>query len=251
MVRPLYPRPKNKPEATPETPWWKNPSLLLAGLGVLSLVLVTVFHFGASGRAIDPTATPATRKDDGGWFSFLRPSKLFRPKNIQVIEAEEWANLDLGSGPVEAVAGLKAENFREKRRLYAFQKYEAARQLAREKEDEKAEFYRRRSTPTAQNLREALAALEDSDNLGIMKLETLLNNELLKSGGKSENLDILIFAFQNLGDSYVRKNMKKQAKDAYLNAFRLIKEKAPSEEGANWDGVIAEVEKLDATTPGN
>lgn len=249
MVKPLYPR--RKPESAPETPWWKSPSILGAGVGVLALVLVAVLHFGTGPGTIDPSAGPGSgAAKDGGWFSFLKPSRFIRPKPIDVIAEEEWRDLDLAPGAV-APPAIKAENFREKRRLYAFQKYETARQLAREKENEKAEFERRRSTPTAQNLKEAVFALENSDNLGIMKLESLLNEELVKHGAKSENLDILIFAFQNLGDIYTRKNMKKKAKDAYLNAFRLLKEKAPSEEGAQWDAAMAEIEKLDATTPGN
>ncbi|RCK74616.1 MAG: hypothetical protein OZSIB_0103 [Candidatus Ozemobacter sibiricus] len=249
MVRPLYPRPK--PEPAPEPPWWKSPSILGAGVGILALAVVAVVHFGTGPGVIDPGAGPGSgAARDGGWFSFLKPSRYIRPKPIDVIAEEEWRELGLASGTV-APPALKAENYREKRRLYAFQKYETVRQLAREKENERTEFERRRSTPTAMTLKEAVSALEDSDNLGIMKLESLLKEELQKQGAKSENLDILIFAFQNLGDTYTRKNMKQKAKEAYLNAFRLLKEKAPSEEGAQWDAAMAEIEKLDATTPGN
>jgi len=250
MVKPLYL--KRKPEPKPEPPLWKNPSLLLEGLGVLSLVLVVILQFTTK-KALDPAATTpgSETSKKSSWFSFLRPSMLFKQDTLDIIAEREREELDLSSGTTPALSQMKAENFREKRRLYAFQKLEGAQQIARERIQDKEDFYRRREAPEAQNLKDALSALEDSDNLGIMKLESLLNDALLKRGGKSENLDILVFAFQNLGDTYTRKNMKKQAKNAYINAFKLMKEKAPSEEGAQWDSVIAEVEKLDATSLGN
>ncbi len=258
MVRPLYPpRRKNQQENNQLPPWWKSSYIWLAGLCIAAVGGVTVYHFtgggvpGLSSGTISDS-TPSG-KGDGGYFSFLKGSNLWRKtSNSLDTNADELAELGLPSETVKAFAvDPKADNYREQRRRYAMEKYEAGRSLADEHEKERESFQRQRSSPVALELKDAITALDASDNLGVLKLEGLLQEQLLKTGGKRENLDILVYAFQNLGDVYTRKNMKLKAKESYLSAFQLMKEQAPAEQGPEWDRVIAEVGRLEAKEGGN
>lgn len=259
MARPLYPpRRKHGQEEHPLPPWWKSPQLWLAGLCVATVAGVTLYHFGGdlgipglptSSTISDPTSTGK----GGGYFAFLKGSNLWR-KTSSSLERNEDELVELGL-PSETIRVLavdtKAENYRDRRRRFAIEKYEAGRRLADEQEKEQSDFQRQRSSPVALELKDAVMALDASDNLGILKLEGLLREQLLKSGGKRENLDILVYAFQNLGDMYTRKNMRLKAKESYLSAFQLMKEQAPAEQGPEWDRVIAEVGRLEAREGGN
>lgn len=258
MVRPLYPpRHKSSKEDNALPPWWKSYQLWLAGLLVAAIGGVTVYHFGGDlgipGLPTSNTITDTTPSRGGGYFSFLKGSNLWRKtSNSLDTHEEELAELGLPTETVRVLAAdAKSENFRDRRRRFAIEKYEAGRRLADEQEKEQSEFQRQRTSPVALELKDAVMALDASDNLGVLKLEGLLREQLLKTGGKRENLDILVYAFQNLGDVYTRKNMKLKAKESYLSAFQLMKEQAPAEQGPEWDRVIAEIGRLDAKEAGN
>ena len=45
---------------------------------------------------------------------------------------------------------------------------------------------------------------------------------------------------------YVRKNELEKAKEAYLNAFKLMKVQAPESQGPDWDSAIGNVEQINA-----
>ncbi len=252
MVRPLYPR-KRASEPDAEASLWKNPYLLSAGVGIFVLATLITLHFlGITGKrgTVQPGQKNAQGKTGGDFFSFVKKSGLWKEKAPDS-EMDELAAIGIPTSSSQIFANAKVENYRDKRRLFALQKYQGTRQLAEEKEERIKEFQKRRSSPTALALKDAVDALSDSDNLGIMKLETLLNEELMKTGGKSENLDVLIFAFQNLGDTYKKKNMQEKAKGAYLHAFQLMKERAPAEQGPQWDEAISEFQKAVVKGPGN
>lgn len=259
MVRPLYP-PRQKPgrEKNELAPWWKNYQVWLLGICIAVIGWAVIYQFGGDlgipGLPSSNTISDSTPSGKGGgYFSFLRGSNLWRKTSNSLDTNEaELAELGLPSETIRILAAdQKSENFRDRRRRFALEKYEAGRRLADEREKEQNEFQRQRSSPVAIELKDAVMALDGSDNLGILKLEGLLREQLLKTGGKRENLDILVYAFQNLGDVYTRKNMKLKAKESYLSAFQLMKEQAPAEQGPEWDRVIAEIERLDAKEAGN
>ena len=89
-------------------------------------------------------------------------------------------------------------------------------------------------------------AAEDSNTLGIMKLEGMLKEKLLTSGGDRADLDVYIFAYERLAKAYEKKNMEEKAKEAYLNAFKLMKVQAPESQGPDWDSAIGNVEQINA-----
>ncbi|HEY9072267.1 MAG TPA: hypothetical protein VIV61_18545 [Candidatus Ozemobacteraceae bacterium] len=259
MVRPLYPpRRKTGHEEPPAAPWWKSPQILLAGVCVLVVGGVTVYHFGGfagipglpSSNTISDTTPSGSR---GGYFSFLKGSNLWKKTSTSIdMHEDELADLGLSTDTARTFAAAgKVDNYRDQRRRFAIEKYEGSRRLAEEHMKEREEFQRQRSSPVALELKDAIEALDASDNLGVLKLEGLLQEQLLKTGGKRENLDILVYAFQSLGDVYARKNMQKKAKESYLAAFQLMKEQAPAEQGPEWDRVISEVQRLEAKEAGN
>lgn len=94
-------------------------------------------------------------------------------------------------------------------------------------------------------------ALEDSDNLGIMKLETLLEEKLLSHGAAHEDLDVIVFAYDSLAKVYESKNMPEKAKEAYVNVFKLMKKQAPDTQGPDWDNAIGNVEQMNVKSRGN
>lgn len=101
-------------------------------------------------------------------------------------------------------------------------------------------------TGTSSQLKEAVMSLEDSDLLGIMRLERLLEEKLLSKGAESQDLEALVFAYTQLAKTYEKKQMQDKAKDAYINAFKLMKKQAPETQGPDWDNAIRNVEQMNA-----
>ena len=122
-------------------------------------------------------------------------------------------------------------------------KYEAARQTAERRVKEKEDQRQRLQSPSAQQLKDAVMALEDSNTLGIIKLERLLD-ERSAAGGDSKDLDVLIFAYDRLAKTYQSKNMESKAKEAYINAFKLMKNQIPASQESDWDSAINTVEQM-------
>ncbi|MFZ2959872.1 MAG: hypothetical protein WA705_23585 [Candidatus Ozemobacteraceae bacterium] len=247
MARPLYPRKKGATEK-PEAPLWRNPYLVLSGLGVLALSSVATYHFVFAPAVISDRTGSAEK---GGFFSFLnRP--LFSKNQPLELATEEMEALGIASSAGKAFVGVRAENYREKRRLSAMQKYEGIRIQGDERRQRLLDVQVMRNSGMGLEFKEAFTALQDADNLGIMKLENLLQSEVAKGGMSGEKLDIVIYAYQTLGETYAKKQMKEKAKGSYMNMLRLMKERAPQEQDAQFSEAISKVEELRVTTtPGN
>ncbi|MDD3149020.1 MAG: hypothetical protein PHD82_17135 [Candidatus Riflebacteria bacterium] len=251
MVRPLYPlrNPPGRPAPAPAAPLWKNPYLLGAASIVALLVVIFFWHVSRSG-IINPEAVPDGA--DHGVFSFLKPSKYFKgkPRDLAAHQ-QQLVKMGIASQSESLSRKIEAKDLREERRILAIQKYEASRETAARFQQEREELRRRLQSPTSLQLKDAVLALEDSDNLGIMKLERLLEEKLLSQGAAGEDLDALVYAYDRLAKVYENKNMQEKAKEAYVNVFRLMKRRAPDTQGPDWDGAIGNVEQLRVKSPGN
>lgn len=251
MVRPLYPlkNPPGRPGSAPAVPLWKNPHLLGAASIVLVLVVVFVWHVSRSG-IINPESVPDGSGE--GVFSFLKPSKYFgsKPRDLAAHQ-QQLVKMGIASQSESLSRKIEAKDLREERRILAIQKYEASRETAARFQQEREDLRRRLQSPTSLQLKDAVLALEDSDNLGIMKLERLLEEKLLTQGAAGEDLDALVYAYDRLAKVYENKNMQEKAKDAYVNIFKLMKRQAPDTQGPDWDGAISSVEQLSVKSPGN
>jgi len=235
-----------------EVPLWKNPYVLAISGGVLVFLAVFIYHiFFRNDGVIDPTKVTAGNSKRGGVFGFLRDSLHWKKKPYDIFNEEQLAEMGIPSGSTRVFNAAKKTDFRNQRRIFALRKYEAIKRLGDERKAEKEEFYRRMDRPEARQLKDAILSLNLADNLGIMKLENLLEEKLMKDGGRHQDIDLMIFAYKNLGQVYQKKNMQIKAKDAYLKVFQLLKAKAPAEQGPNWDQAIGEVEKINAKAPRN
>lgn len=252
MVRPLYPlkNPPGKPAQAPQGPLWKNPYLVGAAAIVLVLTAVFVFHLSRS-TIINPEVGPGGSGNEG-LFSFLKPSKYFGSKTRDLgAHQRQLVAMGIASQSQSLNRQIEAKDLREERRILAIQKYEASRETAARFQQQREELRRKLQSPTSMQLKDAVMALEDSDNLGIMKLETLLEEKLLTQGAAGEDLDAIVYAYDRLAKVYESKNMQEKAKDAYLNVFRLMKKQAPDTQGPDWDNAIGNIEQLSVKSPGN
>ncbi|MDN5278452.1 MAG: hypothetical protein PWR01_2417 [Clostridiales bacterium] len=246
MVRPLYPPRKKAPPPPP--PLWKNPQLMGAAAIVLILVVVFIHHFFSSG-VIDPEALPGGKQDQSGIFSFLKPSKYFKPdKKVADLQKQKLSEMGINDSVEALKHEVEAKDLREQRRILAMRKYEATRETAVKHQQNREELRKKLSSPTSMQLKDAIMALEASDNLGIMKLESLLEEKLMDHGAKREDLDVIIYAYDSLAKVYEDKQMYEKAKEAYVNAFKLMKKKAPDEQGPDWNNAIENVEQMRTTT---
>ncbi|MBF0500790.1 MAG: hypothetical protein HQM09_11700 [Candidatus Riflebacteria bacterium] len=247
MARPLYPRKKKSPEE-PEAPLWQNPYLVLSGVSIFALIGVACYHFIIAPSTISDR-TGATEKT--GLFSFFGHTMFSKNQPLD-LGNEEMESLGISSSSRKAFAGVHAENYREMRRLASMQKYEGIRLQCDERRQMLADAALKRNNGVGVEFKAAIAALQETDNLGIMKLENLLQSETAKGDMSSEKLDVIIYAYQTLGETYTKKQMKEKAKSSYLNMLRLMKERAPQEQEAQFSEAVAKVEELRVTTaPGN
>lgn len=253
MVRPLYPprTPPGRKAPPPAPPAWKNPNLQIAAAIILLLFGVFTYHFSRS-NVINPEDTAAGKQSDG-LMGFLKPSKYFskKPADIQAQYNQQLVKMGIATQSQALNRKMEASDLREQRRIMSIQKYEAARETSARFQQEREELRRRLSSPTSMQLKDAIMALEDSDNLGIMKLESLLQEKLLSRGADSSDMDVIVFAYDSLARTYERKNMPEKAKDAYVNVFKLMKRQAPETQGPDWDNAINSVEALNSKPRGN
>lgn len=258
MIKPLYPRPYNqnnqntKPSSKKYSSIIFNPYIIAINFLILIGIAVIFFHFFferklnisslSTSRQIDVTSENVKEKK-GGWFSFLSTYQLIRKKSLDIFSEEESKLLNIATESLQPQI-LKAENYRDKRRMYAIQKYEITRQIGRERENQIEEYYKLVNSKLGNEIKDALYASENVDNLAIIKLEKALEEHLQKHGAKEKDLDLLIYALQNLADLYLQKNLKDKAKKTYLTMFQLLKEKASHNDSTNYDLAISELEKL-------
>ncbi|KAF1083345.1 MAG: hypothetical protein GQF41_0123 [Candidatus Rifleibacterium amylolyticum] len=253
MVRPLYPlkNPPGKKTPQPAVPLYKNPHLVGVVAVVVVLFALVVYHFSGSG-VIDPTASPSQAKQEKGLFSFLTPSRFSAgSRDLQEQHQQNMAKMGLATETEALSRPVEAKDLRDQRRIMAIQKYEAAREVSDRFQQEREDLRRRLNSPTSLQLKDAVMALEDSDNLGIMKLERLLEEKLHSSGADRKDLDVLVFAYDSLARVYEQKNMPEKAKNAYLNMFHLMKKQAPDSQGPDWDAAISNIEQLNPRPRGN
>lgn len=258
MVKPLYPlsdirpeeRKKKQDEAKARKAYiiqlCKNPYILSVAAIILVLIVVVVVHSSRSKNVLDASANPSGQKEGG--FSFLRSSKYFNSKaqDIGQSQKEQLKQMGIDDSVESMGVRVEARNLREERKILAIRKYEASRQTAERRVKEKEEQREKLSSGTARQLRDAVMAAEDSNTLGVMKLERLLEEKLLSTGGDSKDVDALIFAYDRLARAYQNKNMESKAKEAYINAFKLMKFQAPDTQGPDWDNAINTVEQIRA-----
>ncbi|NLV93728.1 MAG: hypothetical protein GX031_04140, partial [Candidatus Riflebacteria bacterium] len=181
---------------------------------------------------------------------FSLNSKYFesgKTKDLSQIQQEKLERMGIKAESSEVLSKkLAAKDFREERRLMAISKYEAIREQADRRMREQDEKRKKYETGTSSQLKEAVMSLEDSDLLGIMRLERLLEEKLLSKGAESQDLEALVFAYTQLAKTYEKKQMQDKAKDAYINAFKLMKKQAPETQGPDWDNAIRNVEQMNA-----
>ena len=259
MVKPLYPlsdispdkrkKMKDAEKARKEyiLQLCKNPYLISVVVVVLVLVVVIVIHSFGGGNKLDASAKLSNKGEDS--FSFLKPSKYFsssKTKDIGTAQKEQLKQMGIDEKVESMGIKVEAKNLREERKILAMRKYEASRQTAERRIKEKEEHRQKLNSSTSLQLKDAVMAAEDSNTLGIMKLEGMLKEKLLSTGGDSADLDVYIFAYERLAKAYEKKNMEEKAKEAYLSAFKLMKVQAPESQGPDWDNAIGNVEQINA-----
>lgn len=227
---------------------WKNPNIMVAASIVLVFIVLFLVHQIKGGRKIDPTALPAQSSKN----NFSLNSKYFesgKGKDLAELQQQQLSKMGISTEASEVLKkDLVVKDFQEQRRVMAITKYEAIREQADRRSRELQEKRQKYERGAAAQLKEAVMSLEASDQLGIMRLERLLEENLMAKGADSEDLQALAFAFTQLAQTYEKKQMQDKAKEAYVNAFKLMKTQAPEDQGPEWDKAIRNVEQLNAKT---
>ncbi len=238
-------KPKEKKEEKP-APIWKNPNIMVAGSIIIVFIALFFIHRATGSKKIDPTALPSQASKD----NFSLNSKYFetgKGKDLAELQERQLAKMGIATASSDVLKkDLRVKDFQEQRRVMAITKYEAIREQADRRARIQREKRQKYERGTASQLREAVLSLETSDQLGIMRLERLLEEKLMSKGADSEDLQALAFAFTQLAETYEKKQMQDKAKEAYLNAFKIMKTQAPAEQGPEWDKAIRNIEQLDA-----
>ena len=245
MVRPLYPlRPKPPAPPPPAPSALRNPYVVSAIVLVVVLVVTTVFHIRSRRNVVDPQALPGRQQSRSP--GIFGSSRHFTSEAVDISEQskKQLSKLGISTDTQAFSQEIKATDLREQRRLMAIQKYSAIREEAERRERAQEELRQRRSSPASKQLKEAVKALESSDTLGIMRLERLIEDRLVRHGASSQDLDVIIYAYENLANAYIERGMPEKAKEAYVNSFRLMRDQAPSEQSAQWDRAVNTVEQM-------
>ena len=224
----------------------KNPYLVSVVLVLFILFIVVVIH--SSRKNVLDTSASVTGKKDNSSFSW-KLSNVFssdKTKDIGATQKEQLKKMGIDDNVDSFGVKVEAKNLREERKILAMRKYEASRQTAERRVREQEERRQRLNSNKSLRLKEAVMAAEDSNILGIMKLESFLDDALRNSGGDSADLDLYIVAYEHLAKVYQKNNREEKAKEAYVNAFRLMKSQAPDSQAPDWDSAISSVEQLNA-----
>lgn len=253
MARPPLQHRRKESKKPAEESAWLSPYLIGAFFGVFALTSVTFYHFFYAGSVVEDrtgVTQSAGSQIKTAVASFFGRT-VFSQKPTTDLAKDEIDALGISPETQKQFEGAAPENYREKRRLYAMQKYAGARKIADERHRILSEEAAHRNTPAAAELKDAIESVQDSENLGLMKLESFVSTQINNKSYDRNSIDTVIFACQNLTEIYVRKNMKDKAKESYLNYLRLMKEKAPEDQGQGADQAISEVEKINVTATGN
>jgi len=259
MLKPPHFRKKNAQETPEEGSVWLNPYFAGIVVGGIVLIGVLVYHFFFSGPIVGDKISARDSSANGGdsktAFSFLGRS-FFSKKPPLDLSSEDLEAMGIPEETKLTFKGVVPENFREKKRLVAIQKVEAARKAGNERTKIISELVNQRNSGVNLDLREAVETIQDADNLALMKLESFVERQKAARGAssapatKGEN-ESLLFAYQCLTDIYLKKRMKEKAVDAYLNYLKIMKEKAPEGQGQLYDQAISEFERARVTSAGN
>lgn len=229
----------------------KNPYLISVILIVIVLASVLVIHSKRSSNTLNASA-PISSNGSGDESSFSwKLSNVFtsgKTKDIGVSQKEQLKQMGIDDKAESLEVKIEAKNLREERKILAMRKYEASRQTAERRAREKEEQRQKLMSNTSQRLKEAIMAAEDSNMLGLMKLEGFLDDSLRNTGGENSNIDLYIIAYEHLAKAYQRNNREEKAKEAYLNAFKLMKSQAPESQASDWDNAISNIEQIRAKT---
>ncbi len=251
MQRPPVFKKKDVPQQISESTK-ANIYLLGSILGVCALLGVGIYHFFFSATVIEDKIVNSGNQGGKGVFSFFGRS-VFSKKPPLELSNEEMDALGISAENRKAFDGATAENFREKRRLMALEKYEGSRRAAEERNKALVDLVTQRNN-SPQELKDAVESIDQSDNLALMRLESFVANEMANRNNvvpTQNRNDSLTFALQCLTDIYIKKNMRDKAKDTYLQYLKVSKEKAPEGQGQLLDQAIGEFESADATTSGS
>jgi hypothetical protein len=231
---------------------WLNPYILGSLALTLAVAGVIIHHFFLAVPVVaDKTAQESEAQATKPRFSFFGSSSFTKGPPLG-ISMEEMEELGISQASRAQFEGAVSENLRDKRRLFAVAKYEGGRKEAETRHREFVAMREMRNNPPAMALREAVESAQYSENLGLMKLESFVTDETNRRGIDKTNIESMIYAYQNLTEIYLKRNMKSKAQEAYLAYLRLMKEKAPAEQGQGFDQAIGEVgAAIPATASGN
>ncbi len=225
----------------------KNPYLISVVVIIVVLILVVTIHSKKSSNTLNASATVSGKKEDSS-FS-LKLSKVFstgKTKDIGVAQKEQLKQMGIDEKAETFGIKIQAKNLREERKMLAIRKYEATRQTAERRARDKEESRQKLNSNTSLRLKEAIMATEDSNMLGLMKLEGFLDDSLRNTGGDSSDVDLYIIAYEHLAKAYQKNNREEKAKEAYMNAFKLMKSQAPDTQASDWDNAISNIEQIRA-----
>ena len=225
----------------------KNPYLVSVILVVFILGVVLIIHSNRAKNTLNTSASVSGKKDNSS-FSW-KLSNVFssdKTKDIGATQKEQLKQMGIDDNVDSFDVKIEAKNLREERKILAMRKYEASRQTAERRVRDQEERRQKLNSNKSLRLKEAVMAAEDSNILGIMKLESFLDDALRNSGGDSADVDLYIVAYEHLAKVYQKNNREEKAKEAYVNAFRLMKSQAPDSQAPDWDSAISSVEQLSA-----
>ena len=256
MVKPLYPlsdispdkrkrlkdAKKAKKKAILEIV--KNPYLVSVVLVLIVLVFVVILHSSRSKNTLDASKPTGNQSEAGFSWKLSKLFKSDKPKDIGTAQKEQLKQMGIDDNVESFEVKVEAKNLQEERKILAMRKYEASRQTAERRIKDKEELRQKLNSNKAIRLKEAVMAAEDSNMLGIMKLESFLDDSLRSTGGDSADADLYIVAYQHLAKVYQKNNREEKAKEAYINAFKLMKNQAPDYQGPEWDNAINNLEQI-------
>ena len=152
----------------------KNPYLVSAALVIIILISVVFIHTSNSKKTLD-TSSDSGKKNKSGFSWNL--SKVFtneKPKDIGTVQQEQLKQMGIDDNVESFEVKVVAKDLREERKILAMRKYEASRQTAERRIRDKEEQRQKLNSNKSLRLKEAVMAAQDSNMLGIMKLEDTL-----------------------------------------------------------------------------
>ncbi len=217
---------------------------------VLALAGVLVYHFFLGGAGgVEATA------GRGGASSKSLFGRKFGNEGpgleINQDEMKAMAALPAGTGSGGRAgpwADKKPENYREQRRLYAFTKIDGVNRQMDERRKALTDLVNRRNSPSGLALKDAIESIDQLDNLGILKLESMLKSELQKNGTDETNRDLLVFGYQTLAETLAKKaaqsptqELQERTREAMKQYLSLLKQGSPPEAAGSIDHALGEL----------